>query len=106
MLDSLKKKWWTDKQVQCSNDNQEGSGITLSKVGGVFISMAGGIGVSLFILAVEIFCSKIGDTQQRKAKVDEMNHNDVSVVGNGHVDSKIKAVSVQSNSTEPPIVAS
>ena len=101
-LDTMKRTWWDDKKVDCPDDNQEGSGITLAKVGGVFISMGGGIVLSLLILLLEICWSKCGRRREASTKVEEM-HNGV-VVANGYTKQNVHGLNVLTT-TEPPRVS-
>ncbi len=62
--------------------------------------MAGGVALSLLILALEICCSKCGGEMggSNIAKVEEMNHNSVATmhIGNGHAKESVRSIAVLS----------
>ncbi|CAD5215980.1 unnamed protein product [Bursaphelenchus okinawaensis] len=59
-LEALKEQWWhkNAKKQECSNVEDESTGISIQNIGGVFILILGGIMISLVILVVEFFYYK------------------------------------------------
>lgn len=59
-LEALKEQWWhkNAKKQECTNVDEETTGISIQNIGGVFILILGGIMISLVILVVEFFYYK------------------------------------------------
>ncbi|KAI6212829.1 Protein CBR-GLR-7 [Aphelenchoides besseyi] len=59
-LETQKEKWWhqNPKRLECLNNEEESTGISINNIGGVFILILGCIIISLTMLVVEFFYYK------------------------------------------------
>ncbi|GAB6031583.1 hypothetical protein CHUAL_009348 [Chamberlinius hualienensis] len=70
-LEILKEKWWQNNpyQVHCEED-QYTEGISLRNIGGIFVVIVAGIGLSWIILLLEFLWNKTVPRSIRKKNVD------------------------------------
>ncbi|CAD5221957.1 unnamed protein product [Bursaphelenchus xylophilus] len=78
-LEALKEQWWhkNAKKQECSNVEDESTGISIQNIGGVFILILGGIMISLVILVIEFFYYKrLEEKNVRKdLAMQQLGHN-------------------------------
>jgi len=66
-LETLKERWWNqnpDKKV-CEDNDEDGGGISIHNIGGVFIVIFVGIGLAVITLAFEHWYYKYKKPQSR-----------------------------------------
>lgn len=70
-LEALKEQWWhkNAKKQECTNVEEETTGISIQNIGGVFILILGGIMISLVILVIEFFYYKHQEKKTRSKDV-------------------------------------
>lgn len=61
MLEDLTNKWWdsNEKKIECDRIEDESDGISIENIGGVFLVIAIGTGLSLIAFAVEYYYYKL-----------------------------------------------
>ncbi|CAI2356710.1 unnamed protein product [Caenorhabditis sp. 36 PRJEB53466] len=84
-LETLKEKWWTDNpnKVTCPDSSDESDGISIQNIGGVFIVILAGIGLSIVTLAFEYYYYKRKARLAAEKENGEMEMKVQQVIPNG-----------------------
>lgn len=79
MLHVLKNRWWKERHgVGTCSDDGKGGGVTelsLANVGGVFVVLLGGMGISFILALSESFAKLIRRKLDRDSMCDQMMHD-------------------------------